>query len=52
MICVLRIPKLLQIMREDSRTDMGRYLVQDRKRSGMELTHTNRTENGTMSLRS
>ena len=31
---------------------IGRFLGPDRKRSGMELIHTNRMENGTMSLRS
>ena len=37
-------------MREDSRQAIGRVLGPDRKRSGMELTHTNRRGNGTMSL--
>ena len=41
-----------QNMQEDSRQVIGRFLGPDRKRSGEDLIHTNRTENGTMSLRS
>ena len=49
---VLRILLWLQIMLENSRKDIGRFLSQDQKRSGTELTHTNQMENGTMSLSS
>ena len=45
-MCALRIPKSLQIMQEDSRTDIGRSLGLDQKRNGTELTRTSRTENG------
>ena len=43
---VLRIPKMKKIMRKDSRTDIGRFLGLDQKRSGAELTRTNRIEMG------
>ena len=41
---VLRILQLLKIMVENSRKDIGRFLCLDQKRSGTQLTCTNRTE--------
>ena len=49
---VLRILVLLQIMLENSRKDICRFLGLDQKRSGTELTYNNQMENGTMSLMS
>ena len=43
---VVRIPKLWQNMRKHSRTDIGRSLGLDQKRSGTEHIRTNRIENG------
>ena len=49
--CALRIPRLWQIMREDSHTYVGRFSGLDQKRNGSELVRTNRRENGIESLR-
>ena len=49
--CVLRIPKPWEKMQEDSRTDIGRFLGLDQKRTGTELTRFNRMVNGIMSLK-
>ena len=48
---VLRILLLLQIMLENSRKDIGRFLGLDQIRSGTELTCANQIENGIVSLR-
>ena len=50
-ICVLRIPNSYQNMQENSRTDIGRFSGLDQRRSGTELTRTNRMENWIVSLR-
>ena len=49
--CVMRIPKPWPAMREDSRTDVGRFSNLDQKRNGTEVTRTSRMENGIVSLR-
>ena len=47
---VLRILLWLQIMLENSRKAVGRFLSRGQKRSGTELTYTSQMENGTMLL--
>ena len=47
---VFRTLLLVQIMLENSRKDIGRFLGLDHKRSGTELTYTIQMENGAKSL--
>ena len=42
---MLRIPKPLLNMREDSRTEIGRFSGLDQNRNGAEQTRTSRMEN-------
>ena len=48
---VLRILFWFQSMLDNSREGIGRFLGLEQRRSGTELTKTNKMENGTMSLR-